>query len=80
MGRSDYENQSGREYSMIKVKTAINFSYLNVLNIVSVEQGDKGAVRIWSTNGGYTDTIEEFDIVINRIEDMLIRIAGGMNV
>jgi len=53
---------------MIKVKTKRGFSCLNVLNIVSVEQDEKQNVRIWSTNGGFTDTVEQFDVVIRSIE------------
>lgn len=65
---------------MIKVKRSGGFSCLNVLNIVSVEQDEKQKVRIWSTNGGFTDTTEEFDVVVKKIEEMLIRIAGGERV
>ena len=65
---------------MIKVKTKRGFSCLNVLNIVSVDQDEKQNVRIWSTNGGFTETIEQFDVVIRLIEKTLIQIAGGERV
>ena len=65
---------------MIKVKTKSGNVFLNVLNIVSVEMHENGGVRIWCTHQGYTDTTEEFDVVVKKIEKMLIRIAGGERV
>lgn len=65
---------------MIKVKTKKGHSFLNVLNILSAEQDEKENVKIYFINGDYTETTEEFDVVINKIEKMLIRIAGGERV
>lgn len=65
---------------MIKVKTKKGHAFLNVLNILSAEQDDKENVKIYFINGDYTETTEEFDVVINKIEKMLIRIAGGQRV
>jgi len=66
---------------MIKVKSKLGrYIYLDVLNIVSIEQNQKDNVRIWRTCGNYTDTTEEFDFVVKKIEEMLIRIAGGVHV
>ena len=65
---------------MIKVKTKKGHAFIDVLNILSAEQDEKENVRIYCTNRKYTDTTEEFDVVINKIEKMLIRISGGVNV
>ena len=65
---------------MIKVKTKKGHAFIDVLNILSAEQDEKENVRIYCTNRNYTDTTEEFDVVINKIEKMLIRISGGVNV
>tara|TARA_Y100000114_G_C11499232_1_gene203599 strand:- start:29 stop:226 length:198 start_codon:yes stop_codon:yes gene_type:complete len=65
---------------MIKVKTKRGNVFLNVLNIVSVEMRENGDVRIWCSNQGCTEATEEFDIVVKKIEKMLIRIAGGERV
>ena len=66
---------------MIKLKSKLGrYIYLNVLNIVSVEQENNGYVRIERTCGKYTETTEEFDVVVKKIEKMLIRIAGGERV
>ncbi len=65
---------------MIKVKTKRGDVFINVLNVVSVEQDEKENVRIYCTNRDYTETTEHFDVVIKKVEKMLIRIAGGMRV
>ena len=65
---------------MIKVKTKKGHSFLNVLNILRAEQDEKENVKIYLVNGDHTETTEEFDVVINKIEKMLIRIAGGQRV
>ena len=65
---------------MIKLKTKSGNVFLNVLNIVSGEQNEREAVKIWSTRGTPTETTEEFDVVVKKIEKMLIRIAGGVHV
>jgi len=65
---------------MIKVKTKSGNVFLNVLNIVSVEMRENGDVQIWCTHQGHTETTEEFDVVVKKIEKMLIRIAGGERV
>ena len=62
---------------MIKVKTKEGHAFLNVLNILSAEQDKKENVKIYFINGDYTETTEEFDVVVKKIEEMLIRIAGG---
>ena len=65
---------------MIKFKTKSGNVFLNVLNIVSVEQCENGGVKIWCTHQGSIDTTEHIDIVVHKIEKMLIRIAGGERV
>ena len=65
---------------MIKLKTKSGNVFLNVLNIVSVEQNEREAVKIWSTRGTPPATTEDFDAVVKKIEKMLIRIAGGERV
>lgn len=65
---------------MIRFKTKSGNVFLNVLNIVSVEQDERENVQIWSTRGTPTETTEEFDVVVKKIEKMLIRIAGGERV
>lgn len=65
---------------MIGFKTKSGNVFLNVLNIVSVEMRENGDVRIWCTHQGCTETTEQFDIVVKKIEKMLIRIAGGLHV
>ena len=65
---------------MIKVKTKSGNVFLNVLNVVNVEMRENGCVQIWCTHGGFVETTEEFDVVVKKIEKMLIRIAGGMRV
>ena len=65
---------------MIKVKTKQGHAFLNVLNILRAEQDEKENVKIYFINGDHTETTEEFDVVINKIEKMLIRIAGGQRV
>tara|TARA_R100000231_G_scaffold76206_1_gene59344 strand:+ start:216 stop:413 length:198 start_codon:yes stop_codon:yes gene_type:complete len=65
---------------MIKVKTRLGDKYINVINIVSIEQDEKKYVRIWHTHQGYTETTEEFDVVVKKIEKMLIQIAGSQHV
>ncbi len=65
---------------MIKVKTKTVDKWINVLNIVSVQQDEKGDVCILITNGMRIHTTLEIDVVTRKIEKMLIRIAGGERV
>ena len=65
---------------MIKVKTKRGIEFVNVLNIVNVCQDQNQYVQIWCTHGGHVETTEEFDVVVKKIEKMLIRIAGGERV
>ena len=65
---------------MIEVETKEGVEYVNVLNIVNIRQLENQYVRICCTHGGYVETTEEFDVVLKKIEKMLIRIAGGERV
>ena len=65
---------------MIKVKTKTIDRYINVLNIVSVQQDEKGDVYILITNGMKIHTTLMIDVVTSKIEKMLIQIAGGERV
>ncbi len=65
---------------MIKVKTKTVDRYINVLNIVSVQQDEKGDVYILITNGMKIHTTLMIDVVTSKIEKMLIQIAGGERV
>lgn len=65
---------------MIKVKTKTVDKWINVLNIVSVQQDEKGDVCILITNGMKIHTTLEIDVVTSKIEKMLIFMAGGERV